>query len=164
MSLSKGFISIETFEKEELTKNSPIRAQISAGISRYCRPLFKSLNLDPDLALLGVRIKQGDFAIINDKAQYLLPFLPTENIKKLAMGVVGVLTAPIKFKNTLSEYPKKFAYNITFEGAVEYLADVLGINPLIARLVAFDEKAYDYIEKNYNFPKAAVKKTLFFPE
>ena len=45
---------------------------------------------------------------------------------------------------------------MSFEGAIEYLNDVLHINPLVFRLCTFDPEALDYVEKNYKIPKQVV--------
>ena len=119
-------------------------------------PLFKRLNVDAELALLAIRLRQGDFYIIEDKAQYLQAMLPTPEIRKLTMGLCGILTCPIKFRRVLGNYPVKHRYNVTFEGALEMLSDILGINPIVARLVAFDPNAYEYVQTQHDFPKSAV--------
>ena len=156
MSFSKGYTAIKVFERSALSQDSKIRDKIASEITKHAKPLFKLLNLDSDMALLAIRIKQGDFYIIEDKAQYLLPMLPTPQIRKLAMGMCGALSSPIKYQNKINYYPPKHQYMLTFEGALELIADTLGINPLVARLVTFDMETYQAIEDRYKFPKQAV--------
>jgi hypothetical protein len=113
------------------------------------------------LAIINLRIKQGDFHIINDEKEFLKGMLPNKRIRNLAMGLCGMLTNPIEFKYKPYKFSNTFKYSATFEGANEYLSDLLSLNPIIPRLVAFDLNTYEAIQDKYGIPKEIVKQTPF---
>ena len=70
--------------------------------------------MDKDLAIIGLRLRQGDWHIIDDYSEYLAPFLPTNKVRKIAMGICGMLRCPVKFHTPLFKYPDKFHYPVNF--------------------------------------------------
>ena len=64
MSIAKGYNAIKDFDENEYSKNSQLRYEIAGGIAKYASPLFKKMNMDADLALIAIRIQQGDFYVI----------------------------------------------------------------------------------------------------
>ena len=110
-------------------------------------------HLENDLAIIGLRLTQGDWKIIDDFEQYLSPFLPTNKVRQVAMGLCGMLRCPVRWHTPLYRYPDKFQFPVNFEGAVEHLADSLWFNPLVFRLVTFDKVLLDHIEKKYKIPR-----------
>ena len=156
LSISKGYTVTRYFEKKDISKESKIREKINKDIVKYGAPLFKMINMDPDVALLSIRLKQGDFYIIEDMEEFLRPILPTSKIRKLTMGVLGMITCPVHYDNEMNAYPQTFKKKVTYEGALELVSDVLDLDPIVSRLATFDYDAYDAIESKLKFPKQAV--------
>ena len=72
------------------------------------------------------------------------------------MALCGMLRCPIRYHYKVGAYPKELTYAVNFEGALDYMKDVFGINPIIFRLCTFDPEALDYVEKKYKVPRQVV--------
>ena len=125
-------------------------------MKRYAVPVCKRLFIDSELALIAIRIRQGDFYIIEDYQSYLNILLPNEQVRKLAMSVCGIMTLPIMFNRKFDKYPDQFDHAITFEGACEMLCEMLNINPIVPRMMMFDPDTLSMIEERFGMPKKAL--------
>jgi hypothetical protein len=140
-----------------LFKDSPVRESMHTQLAKYLRPVCtKFLNMDYEMAVMAIRLWQGDFYIFDDNRSLIDPFLPNETLRRTCMACCGLLTLPIKYKQQLYKYPKDFEYPLSFEGAANLLCNTLNINPIILRLVTFDPATYDTIRDKHGFPKSAV--------
>jgi hypothetical protein len=123
--------------------------------------LFEKFKIEKNvqtLAIINLRINQGDFHIINDQKEFLLGMLPNKKIRRLAMGLCGTLINPIDFKYEPYKFSNIFKNSATFDGANEILSSLLSLNPIIPRLVAFDLDTYEAIQVKYGVPKEIVNK------
>lgn len=127
--------------------------ELRPHLEKFC----KTFKIDPKLALIGIRLRQGDTFIIEDEEKYLATLLPTPKIKFAAMALCGVLTQPVAFRRKFEEYPAKFELTATFESSCEHLCDMLKINPIVPRLVAFEEEALKLVDEKFNFPRKSVR-------
>lgn len=125
-------------------------------LAHYIEPMCNKFGVDKNLALIGIKLRQGDFFVIEDCAAYLTPLLPTPIVRRLAMSLCGVLTHPISFKTKYGEYPERFTDALSSESACESLCSLLKINPVVARLAALDEETLKLIEAKFGFSRKAV--------
>ena len=158
LSITNSWSSIRTVTDTPMNCESQKRHQDIETLQKTLKPVCKRLLIDPDLALVGVRLRQGDFYIIDDYKDYLHILLPTDEVRKMAMGVCGILTHPARFTRNLWEYPDKFEHEISFEGATEMLCELFNINPMVARMTMMDKAALNEIETTFKISKKTVKR------
>ncbi len=151
--MAMSWASLQTLGNYKLERDSEARMIPLEFLQAALYPVAKKFKLDPELALIGVRLRQGDFFILEDKRDYLEILLPNDNCRKVAMGMCGTFTLPIQFKHTLGDYPAKFKPHLTFEGSCELLCSMFKINPIVARLANFDNETLDYIQKHFGYSK-----------
>lgn len=156
LAITDSYIELQSVKMPELSQYSERRLATIERLNKYLTPVAKKFFLDPDLALIAMRIRQGDFFIIEDYANYLHPLLPTSKARRLAMGMCGVMTLPISFKRQFYKYPDKFEYNLTFESAVEMLCDLLKINPIVARIMMLDDEALNLCAGKFEINKTVL--------
>ena len=156
MAISKSYRIGKMLEKGEVSKLSNERKQGISELQTYATPFFKMIDLNPNLAIIGIRLREGDFYILEDYKQYIQKLLPTPQTLKITQAMCGVLATPIKFFNPPNNLSNQFKYKESFEGALELMADVLGINPIVARIASFDKETYHYLEEKHGIPKGAV--------
>eukprot|EP01022_Parablepharisma_sp_SALTPOND_P003655 TRINITY_DN114_c0_g1_i2.p1 TRINITY_DN114_c0_g1~~TRINITY_DN114_c0_g1_i2.p1 ORF type:complete len:1555 (+),score=215.65 TRINITY_DN114_c0_g1_i2:2808-7472(+) len=157
LALTNSWSSLQSPLNMPLYRGSEKRTSAIEDLKRYLTPVCKRLFIDPELALIAIRIRQGDFYIIEDYQNYLNILLPNENVRKFAMGVCGVLTLPVKFNREFNEYPDQFNHALTFEGACEMLCELLNINPIVPRIMMFDDNTLNMIEERFGMSKKAVR-------
>lgn len=156
MSLFQSYLSLQVPYDKPLYQDSDHRLIPLEQLMDCLKPVCKQFNIDYELALIAIRIRQGDIFIIEDRQDYMQTLLPCENLRKFAMGVCGVLTLPIRFQRKFEHYPKNFHQEATFESSCEILCDMLNINPIVPRIMMLDDEALDLVETNFGFPKKAV--------
>ena len=86
-----------------------LRYEKSEGGLTVFEPLFKEIGLDPELAMNGCKLKEGDWVVMNDASDVTLSANKVKNgrlaiikelsIKRVAIDLLG-----------LTQYHKKFAY------------------------------------------------------
>lgn len=108
MSISKGFINRDIYDTKSYELATKIREENLHELKINIKPLTRALRLENDLAVIGLRLTQGDWKIIDDYEQYMSPFLPTPKVRKVVMGLCGMLRCPVKFHTPLYKYPDKF--------------------------------------------------------
>ena len=86
-----------------------------------------------------------------------MPFLPKEVIRKQMMGLIGIWTQKERYRHKLEGYPNEFNFPVNYDGATELFAKYMKINPIVWRLLTFDEEAYNFVQKYYGWPKGALK-------
>jgi len=137
-------------------KESKRRKQDVNECKKYIDSICKKLNIDKNIALIGTRLRQGDFYIIEDYQLYLQPLLASVNARKLAMGICGCMTLPIKFEHKFDCYPDTWDHKTTYEGSCEMLCELMNINPIIPRIVQLDEETLKLLEENFSIPRQII--------
>ncbi len=161
LSITNSYATLQSVGTPPMYRDTERRHVEIENLKKYMTPVCKRLAIDPDLALIGVRLRQGDFYIIEDYADYLSILLPSENIRKMAMGITGMLTLPITFKRSFGTYPEEFKADLSFESACEMICDMLNINPIVPRMMMLDDVALNLIESKYGFSRKAVSEWEF---
>ena len=156
MAISRGTNNYDLFDTVEPELAFKVREEHVKELQKNLAPLCNPFGVPLDLAVVNTRLRQGDFLIIDDYSDYLTPLLPNENCRDLAMALCGILRCPIRYHYKMGAYPKELTYGVNFEGALDYMKDVFGINPIVFRLCTFDPEALDYVEKKYKVPKQVV--------
>lgn len=138
MYLSRGFNNSSAHDEYDSIKAEGVIKENRLNIASTIDKIANILHLDNEMVLLVTRLKQGDFYVIQHIDPYLNPILPTDYLKRMAMGLCGLLInrIPLCFPTQLNHYPDKFTYHCNVEGAMELMAQTLGINPLLTRMVA----------------------------
>jgi len=153
LATTNSYAELQSIRMPIMSQNSERRLATIEELKKYVTPVAKKFFIDPDIALIAMRIRQGDFFIIEDYANYLHPLLPTPNARKLAMGMCGVMTLPVSFSREFDDYPDTFEFNLTFESAVEMLCDLFKINPIVARIMMMDDKALNLCQERFGMNK-----------
>ena len=156
MTLTNSYATLQSPSTKPITRDAEIRQGEITNLKKYMTPVCKRLRVDVDLALISVRLRQGDFYIIEDYQDYLNILLPNANVRKMAMGVCGFFTLPIQFTRKFGEYPEKFTHSLTFESACEMICEMLNINPIVPRMMMLDDEALNLIESKFGFSRKAV--------
>jgi hypothetical protein len=146
ISISKSYIFQNYIEDYEITEGNMKRIKNNKELTTYLQPVLRKPGIEADLGIIALRIKQGDFFIIEDKASFLKPMLTTPEIRKLTMALCGFFTHPTQFKTPLPKNPHKFTKSLSFEGAIEIFAENFGINPIIPRIVNLDSAFYKQLK------------------
>ena len=156
ISLFQSYLSLQVPYDKPLYRESEHRLIPLEHLMECLKPVCKQFNLDYELALIAIRIRQGDIFIIEDRQDYIHTLLPSENLRKFTMGVCGTLTLPIRFERKFEHYPDSFHHQATFESSCEILCEMLNINPIVPRIMMLDDEALDIVETKFGFPKKAV--------
>lgn len=154
--VGRSWTSINGDKTGPLGRDSELRQQRIQELLPHLETFCKKLGLDVNIALIGLRLRQGDFFILEDKAEYLKVLLPTPRVMRSAMALSGILTLPISFNRKFGEYPANFTDVLSFESASENLCSILKINPIVPRLAALDEEALNMVESKFGFSRKAV--------
>ena len=136
---------------------SPVRKKAIAELLPLLKEFCGKCAIDTKLALVGIRLRQGDFFILEDEKAELAPLLPSAATLKATMALCGLLTLPMGFKRPFGQYPKSFTQALSFESASESLCDLFHINPIVPRLAALDEGALRLVQEQFGFSRKAVR-------
>ena len=156
ISLYQSYLYLHLPTKHAIYAESENRIIPLEALSESMKPICKELCLEHEFALIATRLRQGDIFIIQDHQDHLITLLPCENLRKLTMGICGILTLPIKFDRKFHDYPNEFHPSISFESSCEIICEMLNINPIVPRIMMLDNEALDLVEKLFHFPKKAV--------
>jgi len=156
LSIAKSYGQLQSPSNPPQYKDTEKRISAIEDLKKYMSPICKRLCIDPTLALIGIRLRQGDFYIIEDYMSYLHILLPTPNARKLAMGVTGFMTLPIQFNREFGKYPATFNHATTFEGANEMLCELLKINPIVPRMMMLDDDTLKLIENKFGMSRKVI--------
>ena len=144
-SLNKPLIAINDSRKK-------IIGELMTCLDAFC----KKIGVDLTLALVGIRLRQGDYFIIEDEASFLSMLLPTPIVRRYTMSLCGILTLPVSFQLKYGDYPETFTEGLSFESASMSLCSLLKINPFVPRLMALDENTLKLVESKFGFSRKAV--------
>ena len=92
LAVARSFLHQDVYDKMPFSQAESIRREVNADLNEFIAPLCKTLGVDKELAIMTIRIKQGDFRILDDFETYLVPFTPKEQIRKQLMGMIGIWT------------------------------------------------------------------------
>ncbi len=156
VALARSWNSLNKSRETPLQKDSEERrksiAELQGPLSAFC----KKFDIDTTVALAGVRLRQGDFFVLDDQSDFFSPILPGPEARQAAMALCGILTQPqTGFSRKFGEYPEKFDLSLSFESACEGLCSILRINPIVPRLACFDEEALKLVESRFGFSRKA---------
>ncbi len=118
-------------------------------MERDLTPLANALDINKEVAILGLRLRQGDYEVIEDKAEYLKDYFPSSQERSLMKGLCGVLRAPMGYP--FKRYQQNQELPINFQGATEQLAKILKLNPLLFRLAALDSELLNSLAEDKDF-------------
>ena len=153
MAISRGSNNYDLFDTVDEELAFKIREENVKELEENLGPLCSPFGVPLELAVVNVRLRQGDFLIIEDYQEYLTPLLPDQQCRDLAMGICGILHCPIKYQYQLGNYPKELTLGGNFDRALDYMKNSLKINPLVFRLCTFDRDALKYVENQYQVPR-----------
>ena len=155
--LARSLKSIREAAVQGVDRASPQRRRALEELQQPLEDFCKTCAIDPHLALVSVRLRQGDFFILEDLKDTIAPLLPSPDHRKLAMGLCGLLTLPIVFKRPFGTYPTAFSEVLSFESACENVCSILHINPIVPRLAALDEGALKLVQEQFGFSRKGVE-------
>lgn len=156
--ISKSYLAIQGVNDIFLDRKSNLYTStlndMKDGVKLYC----KLVNLDETTIVPLMRLRQGDFFILEEYKSNFIAILPTQNIRKIVMGMSGIVTLPIRFSNVVREKAKNETSDtsLTFENAINILSKELKISPFIAKLAALDNTSIELLAKEANLPVSIV--------
>lgn len=154
--LARSWSQIQCNKTADLTRESEARKQRISELLPYLEIFCTKFGIDKTLALIGVCLRQGDFFILEDEAQFLTPILPSSRVIRAAMGLCGILTLPVSFKRKFNEYPETFDDQLSFESSCENICQILKVNPIVPRLANLDNEALKLVETKFGFSSKAM--------
>ena len=146
LAIMRGRYTFPILGEEGVAENSPICKDIMIHLEKHLKPICDhKLYIDYDIAIMAIRIMQGDFFVLDDKKMYLMPFLPNSKVLDCCMGMCGMISLPVDFSNEIGHFPEMPGNKIRFDTACTILCNTLNINPILCQLVCLDGKAIQKI-------------------
>ncbi len=150
------------------------RSAVLQELKRSLLPICSRLNFELDLAIVGIRLSQGDVLIIDEYKNYLQTLLPSDEVRNLAMSISGVLTLPPIFPRGLPWRPVDQGKNVDpantiswqcedgvgFGHCCDVLSALLKVNPIIPRMAFLDPYSLCLIQGQTQIPPQAVFRTI----
>lgn len=157
-SIVKSYVAIQGGEENYLDRKSALYTSSLEEMKLGVKAMSKLVTIDENLIVPLMRLRQGDFFIIEEYQRNFVGFLPGPRIRQVAMGLAGTASLPIKFTDLNLAAMKKSGVDtsITFQNATEMLCSVLKINPIVARLAAADVGTIKILSDETKTPVAIV--------
>ena len=162
-SIVRSYVAIQGGEKSYLDRKSALYASTLEDMKLGVKAMSKQIIIDENVIVPLMRLRQGDFFIIDEYIRNFVAFLPGSRIRQVSMGLAGIVTLPIKFNDLSLAAMKKGAVDtsITFQNASEMLCAPLKINPIVVRLAAVDMDTIKTLSKETDTPVAIVTENSY---
>ena len=158
LAISRSYLAIQGVHDIVLDKKSSLYSStlndMKDGVKLYC----KLVNLDETTIVPLMRLRQGDFFILEEYKSNFIAILPNQTIRNIVMGMSGIVTLPIRFTKLVKEKAKKEATDtsISFENAANIMSKELKINPILIKLAALDMPTIEALAKETKLPTSVV--------
>ena len=158
ISIVKSYVAIQGGSSLYLDRKSKQYTTTLEDMKVGVRAICKFVIMDENFILPLMRLRQGDFFIIEEYQRNFVAFLPGKKTRELAMGLSGMATLPIMFNSLKKADMLKDGVDtsLTFRNAAEIVCSSLKINPIVARLAAVDMPTIKELSKETNTPVAVV--------
>ena len=158
LSVVKSYVAIQGGSSLYLDRKSKQYTTTLEDMKVGVRAISKFVIMDESLILPLMRLRQGDFFIIEEYQRSFVALLPGKRIRELSMGISGMATLPIMFDSLKKADLLKDGVDtsLTFRNAAEIVCSSLKINPIVARLASVDMPTIKELSKETNTPVAVV--------
>ncbi len=165
VAMGKSFWAMGRSKSELISRGSTIRTETLKDLRNSLKGLCQTLHIDLESALMGIRLRQGDFLILEDYKQKFVSLTNNSTLRLAAMGCSGILSLKPEFllsRQKAAEKSKMELMSVSFENSCELLCKAFKINTIVPRLALFDKSSLNELARECNLPVSVVSQYFLY--